>query len=91
MRTIWKFPIFAGSGEFSVKMPGGAKLLDVQTQFDQPCIWALVESETPEVDHRFVIQGTGFNVGLLGKSQYVGTFQIAGGSLVFHLFDLGES
>ena len=43
----------------------------------------------PTVDRRLLVSGTGHRLPL-DSGQYVGTFQV-GGSLVFHLFDLGET
>jgi len=86
MKTIWKFP-FKVQDRFELEMPGGAQILDVQVQHGQPCIWAVVDTEVPSVKRRFVIVGTGHSMShYLTGWPHVGTFQEAGGALVWHLF-----
>ncbi len=50
-----------------------------------PFIWALVDTDAPEEARVFHVRGTGHPADALGR--YVGTFQIDGGALVFHLFE----
>lgn len=91
MMTIWKFPV-QPSEHYVVEMPRGARLLSVQTQGGEPALWALCNPQSPRVKRSFSVFGTGHDataVELLGM-KYVGTFQIGGGTLVFHLFDQGE-
>lgn len=90
MLTVWKFPVRVAD-EFSIDMPTGAKLLTVQTQGGEPCLWALVEDADPKVARKLAIRGTGHNADSLDGAAYVGTFQVMGGALVFHLFDRGEA
>lgn len=88
--AVWKFPLDACDHQVLV-MPEGAKLLCVQTQFGCPCIWALVWCEAPKVSRRIIIHGTGHPVEpTTTEHDYVGTFQLSGGSLIFHVFDGGE-
>ena len=56
-------------------MPKDAEILTIQTQNETPCIWALVN---PEHD---IYYDMGIN------RKYINTFQLGGGSLVFHLFE----
>jgi len=85
MKTIWKFP-FKVQGHFELDMPGGAQILDVQVQRDQPCMWAMVDPAARPVKRRFVIVGTGHPIHQMEGWPHVGTFQEAGGALVWHLF-----
>ena len=88
METIWKFDVPIGD-EISVKMPKGAKLLSVQAQHDMPCVWALVDSSDKIGTRKFAWRGTGHLSAALTREMYVGTIQLHGGSLIFHLFDRG--
>ena len=75
--------------EVRLQMPEGAKILTVQTQNGKPCIWAAVNplcSHTEE--RRFRIAGTGHNVDDALAENYVGTFQMYDGRLVFHVFEI---
>lgn len=84
MKTIWKFEIPVAES-FGVGMPSGAEILSVQVQRGFPCVWAIVDSEAPQTTRYFCIRGTGHPLGEVGK--YIGTFQVHGGELVFHLFE----
>lgn len=86
-KQIWKFPI--NLDKSIVQMPKDAEILTIQTQNDTPCIWALVNPENANESRHFEVYGTGHNIyyemGIDRK--YIGTFQLHGGSLVFHLFE----
>jgi len=83
--TIWKFPIII-TDAVAVKMPAGAQVLSVQVQKEVVCLWAIVNPDNPMEDRRFRIYGTG-NPCFSPANRFVGTFQIYGGELVFHLFE----
>lgn len=70
-----------------VEMPEGAIILCIQTQNEEPCIWALVTPENDKVKRTFEIFGTGFNVSENESRCYVGTYQLDNGALVFHCFE----
>ena len=86
--TIWKFPIpFADT--FSIDMPAGAKLLHVAEQHRDVCLWALVNPTAPKEPRYFCIAGTGHPIDTpCQQLQYVGTFLLESGRLVFHLFEI---
>ena len=86
--TIWKFPIPI-SDNFVVEMPAGATILTVQVQAKKPFIWAVVDPEKPIEQRRFALRGTGHWLHPAGWN-YVGSFQMNDGVIVFHLF-AGES
>jgi hypothetical protein len=69
-----------------VSLPSGAEVLCVQTQYGVPCVWAKVDPKAPEAYRRFFIYGTGHPV-RDAAMKYVGTFQLNGGDLVFHVFE----
>jgi hypothetical protein len=91
MRTIWKYELLT-TDEQTVLMPMLAELLAVQVQNDKPCVWALVDPEQKQTRRGFRVYGTEQSLpnttALAGK--YVGTYQLEGGSLVFHVFDMGS-
>lgn len=82
-REVWKF-MLPTSG--LTRMPKGAQVLAIQTQNGDPQMWALVDIEAPLVERKFAVYGTGRRIGS-NAGQYVGTFQIEGGALVFHVFE----
>lgn len=83
---IWKWEIEVTDSQ-EVMMPQGAKLLDVQLQHGQCCIWALCDEQAPKAPRKIAIYGTG-NAIPDEPGEYIATLQERGGALVFHAFDL---
>lgn len=86
MRRIFKYalPIM---DQAVIPMPLGAEVLTVQVQSEFPMLWALVPQETDEkVDRVFHVYGTG-NPIYAENLDYIGTFQMRDGLLVFHVFE----
>lgn len=69
----------------SIAMPEGAVPLFVDVQLGSPYIWARVAIDAPPVIHHFRIAGTGHDLGS-NVGRYIGTFLLADGALVFHVF-----
>ena len=88
-RAVWKFPVPLGTSSdvFTITMPEGAEPLTVQVQSSEPQIWALVNPENPLTSRRFRMAGTGHPISE-EITRYVGTFQVFGGSLIFHVFEV---
>lgn len=86
-KEIWKFNI--GPGQGPTVMPKGAQILCVQNQREKACIWALIDpNETEEEKRYFWIIGTGHGFAYdEDKHVYIGTFQLDGGLLVYHVFE----
>ena len=85
MKTVYKYPIIA-TDDIVINLPKGAEVLCVQTQGNEPFIWALVDPEEPLEPRRFRMAGTGHPIEETDLT-YRGTFQLQGGALVFHLFE----
>ncbi len=86
---IWKYPVPIRDA-VRVSLPRGAELLCVQVQGEEPCLWALVDPDASSVVRAFRWRGTVQEMEDAQGGVHVGTVQIEGGRLVFHLFDLGE-
>lgn len=91
MKTIWKFncPI----RDLAVlDMPQGAKPISVLNQNENLVIYAEVvdEYKRPRVQRHFRIAGTGHPLGLPVNAVFIGTVSFREGSLIFHIYDLGE-
>lgn len=91
MLTIFKYPVPI-EDHFTLELPKDAKILTVQTQRSAPHLWAMVDSETEKEVRYFRLSGTGHPMGedYLRIINYIGTFQIENGVLVFHLFEIKE-
>lgn len=91
MQTIWKFPLRVTDTQ-TVMMPYGARILCVQTQPDGEdstvCLWATVYPQARMVERRIYMFGTGHPMPTQHPvpPQYIGTFQLSQGALVFHVF-----
>lgn len=84
-RSVWKFPV--GIGKFGLRMPQGSQFLHVDTQGGEPHLWALVDPTAKPEERHFEVFGTGHPIDDVQKYQHIGTFQMHGGALVFHLFE----
>lgn len=85
MKAIYKYPI-AVIDEQTIEIPLGGQILAVQMQNEIPCMWVLVDPQHVIVKRDFRIYGTGQQIPD-SAGLYIGTFQLRGGMLVFHLFE----
>lgn len=92
--VIWEYDVSQIGQPFSVEMPSGAQLLTVQLRHGQAVLWARVAPDAARCRRGLLLMPTGgepYPAGWPPLGPYVGTIQTHGGSLVWHLFDLGES
>ena len=70
-------------------MPKGAEVLTVQTQgkAERPELWALVNPDAATEPRTFRTYGTGHPIDH-DPGRYVATYQLHGGGLVFHVFEI---
>ena len=85
MKVIWKYP-FEVNSHISLQMPKGAKVLSVQVQKEQPCLWALVNADNEKETRTFACYGTGHLHDEI-NGNFIGTFQLINGSFIGHLFE----
>lgn len=86
MKRIFKWALAMDDFQ-SIEVPNDTEFLTVQTQYDQPQVWGICTPEAPKKSVSIRIAGTGHPINHdLGK--YLGTFQMRGGSLIFHAFAL---
>ena len=84
---IFKYTI-TPADHFELELPIGAQILTVQTQYGVPCIWCLVNPNLSTEIRRFRMAGTGHPINEDFTLIYIGTFQMSGGQLIFHLFEM---
>jgi len=85
MKTIWKYSV-GEQTKFTLNLPRGAQVLSVQEQREEAQLWALVDPDEQRELRTFCIFGTGWDIDDAGLA-YLGTFQVHGGTFVFHLFE----
>ena len=84
---IHKYPLKVADHQ-EIDMPLGARILCVQVQGGIPCLWAEVSPESAPESRLIVTYGLGNPMG--SHAAYVGTYQLDGGSLTFHVYE-GEA
>lgn len=88
MKSIWKYEVPI-EGMFKISMPKGAEIIAFQVQHEKPCIWAIVNTDAELTIRTFAIIETGHPF-TENPGKYIGTIQMAGGNLVWHLFEIIE-
>lgn len=88
-RTIWKYRLQI-INEQTIEMPEGARVLCVQTQGSTPSLslWAVVDPNAPTSPRKFRTHGTGHQIADAERLVYIGTYQVQGGVLAFHVFEM---
>ena len=87
--TIFKYELQTIDHQ-KIIMGADAHILCVKVQKEVPVIWALTDEDAPLIKREFILFGTGHDINkkMLEHIGYIGTFQLAKGSLVFHLFEV---
>lgn len=92
MKTIWKYSILSGNrdgAKVEIMMKKGAKILYLDEQNNDICMWAEVDTEAEEIKRYFQVVGTGheINQNMGTVWEYVGSAKVEGGKFVFHIFE----
>lgn len=87
--SVWKFPVETADTS-KITMPRDAKVLRFGLQDGKPFLWVLVNTAEKRTELRhFRFAGTGHDIERFPSClEYIGTVDMADGSLVFHLFEL---
>jgi hypothetical protein len=83
---IWKWTLDLSDVQ-PVIIPKGAKLLSVQMQGDTPQLWVLCDEKADKERRHIAIYGTGTPLPD-EPGEFISTFQLHGGALVFHAFEV---
>lgn len=85
-RVIYKYPL-PSYGQQTILMPMGSRILTVQTQKGVPHMWALVDLYTQTLETKtIIIYGTGHTIDE-ENIDYINTFQVDDGDLIYHVFE----
>jgi len=85
MKTIWKYTLKV-ENTVEIEIPKFSEVLCVQTRFEEPCVWFLVDTNNEKEVRLLSTIGTGNDAKDVSIQQYIGTYQLYGGNYVFHLF-----
>lgn len=89
-KAVYKFPLPVRD-RFCIALPMDAQIVAVQAQNDIPTIWAVVTIDADTQPYTFEIVATGQPLQRLATGEqrkHLGTVQLYGGSLVFHVFEI---
>ena len=84
-RRIHKYTL-AVMDEQTLLLPRGARIMTIQVQAGQPQLWAYVDPTKPKEARKIRVIGTGRMIDD-DPGDYLGTFQMHAGALVFHVFE----
>ncbi len=87
MYTIYKYELET-TGIQEIEMPANAQILSVHVQYEKPCIWAMVDTDRITGKVKIATFVTWHEVTSDGSLSYIGTYQLHGGALVFHVFKI---
>lgn len=83
MLTIWKYRV---ATKTVLQIPKGGRVLSVDEQNGDIYIWVLANPNAEKEDRTFLVYGTGHDIPD-NPMWFVGTVQLMGGKLVFHIFE----
>lgn len=85
-RSIYKYPISIDDTQ-TLTLPKGAEILSVINQYETPCIYAMVDTETKETEE-YAIEGygTGHSIRHDDSYKFLGTVAMMDGNFIYHLF-----
>ena len=90
MLTVFKYQVPLRD-YFKLALPKGARVLTVDVQNGHPQLWALVNPDHKTEDRLFRFAGTSHPIeDAPARLKFVATFQMDGGSLVFHIFEVTD-
>ena len=86
MKAVYKYPLTMVDKQ-EVSIPTGAKILSIQVQHNQICIWALVNTDNEFEKRTFILCGTGYSISTELQLNFIGTVLLYEGELVIHCFE----
>lgn len=84
MISIYKYTLLIEDKQV-IRTRKGAEFLTVQFQNGMLCTWTKVDLNQPEADFELLTVGTGMLLPEL-EGKHIGTYQLADGAIVFHVF-----
>jgi len=88
MKTIFKYKLRFPSVIEDIEFPKGAELLDAQVVDEEIFVWAKVDPEAELETRTIRTLGTGHQVPEDENLKHIGTTQMLGGKLIWHVFEV---
>lgn len=90
-QSVWKFPLRV-EDEQTIEVPVGTEPLKAEMQNGELCLWMLVDTDVSFCRKKVLVFGTGHKVNdTIDRSDYVDSFMMHNGALVFHVFVTDEA
>ena len=87
MTRVYKYILNPGST--TLRLPCNAQVLSVASQGESLCLWAWLRPGNPSETRTFEVYGTGHEIpDVEGERKFIGTAQMLGGALIWHVFEL---
>lgn len=86
MTTIFRYDVPI-EDEFTLSLPEFAKILCVGERGGTGHMWVMLNPDAEKVTRKFRVLGTGHPIPDASKLDYIGTFFMASGKLVWHVFE----
>jgi hypothetical protein len=92
MIVVYKYPLNLGAETQTIAMPKYSEIIAFKFQPLQGAretlfIWALVDTNRPNEDRRFLLYGTGVSINIERYVRHVGTAMSHNGVFVVHCFE----
>jgi len=89
MKQVWKYIIESGDfkSQLTYDIPIGGKIIYVDEQFGNICIWVEVDITKETEKRSFVVYGTGHNIKVCNNKKHVGSVKLNKGALIFHVYE----
>lgn len=86
MTTIYRFDIPV-QDEFSLMLPAFASVLCIGERGGTGHMWVRLDPKAEKKERKFRVIGTGHSIADVPSLEYLGTFFMASGKLVWHVFE----
>lgn len=87
MKTIHKYVIPKTPGLHTIEAPDDAEWLHTVNQNEELCVWAIVDTDEPLIQHHLLVLWTGEPApDEINDLEHLGTDLFAGDALVTHTF-----
>jgi hypothetical protein len=91
MKTVYKYVLEVVDDQ-TLSLPIGSQVLSVATQDDDIVLYALVDPDQPTtIRYGIRIHGTGHPISNIDGHAFLGTVNLYGGRLMFHVFWKGAT
>lgn len=85
MTVVYKQMLITASVQ-NIDVPVGAEFLHAAAQRDNIYVWYRCQEGAPRESKTIAVVGTGHPAPPIDEARYLGTAQLMGGELVFHVF-----